>query len=210
MKTENLINALVNHAKPVKRLSSPPVRFLRWLIAVMFCLGAGILLFGLRPDLHSVAFAPSFSFQALFVFGLALLSALSAFLLSVPDKKNLWLDTLPIVTGVALAGTLLWGIFGSDSTHAGLGFTCIRDIVVLGLLPGALLFFMLMQAAPLRLGKVGFFAMLSVGALGAFGTQFICKNDDPLHILLWHYLPVLVLGAVGIMLGNIFLRWEKS
>lgn len=210
MKTENFINALVNQAEPVKRLRSPTIRFLRWLIAAMFCLGGEILLLGLRSDLHSVAFTPRFSFQALLICGLALLSALSAFLLSVPDKKNPALDALPIVTGVAWAGALLLGIFGSDSANAGLGFTCIRDIVALGLLPGALLFFMLMQAAPLRLGKVGFFAMLSVGALGAFGTQFICKNDDPLHILLWHYLPMLVLGGAGIMVGRILLRWEKS
>ena len=59
---------------------------------------------------------------------------------------------------------------------------------------------MLRRAAPLEPGRVGVFA-----ALGAAGIQFICMNDDPLHALLWHWLPVVVAGAAGVVLGRLVL-----
>jgi len=65
---------------------------------------------------------------------------------------------------------------------------------------------MLRKAAPLNLEKTGMLSVLSVGALGAFGTQFICTIDSPLHFLLWHFIPVLIIGLLGVFLGKLFLK----
>lgn len=51
---------------------------------------------------------------------------------------------------------------------------------------------------------------LSVAAFGALGTQLICQNDDLLHILLWHVIPVIAIGSAGAVLGQLLLRWERK
>ena len=209
MKTDDLIQELAKDSKPVKRIPSIGTRFLRWLFASVLCLGVGITLFGIRSDIESAATQFNFSVQVLFSFCLAILSALSAFILSVPDRHNPWLDRVPIATLGLWFFIILWSFLFSENSRAGFGVGCMRDLIVLGFLPGALLFFMLRQAAPVQKGKTGFFAALAIASLGAMGTQFICHSDNPLHVLLWHFFPVLLVGSLGFFLGRLLLRWES-
>lgn len=209
MKTEDFIHEIAEGSRPVRQLDSPVVRFVRWSLISFLCLGVGLAVFGVRPDLESVVQTPSFFLQGFFALSLAVLSALSAFILSVPDKRKPWLHIVPGTTLVLWLGVIVQVFITSNGIHGGLGLSCIRDIVVLGLLPGAFLFLMIGKAAPLKIGRVGLLAGLSVAALGALGTQFICRNDDPLHILLWHYVPVLLLGGIGFFLGRLILKWER-
>lgn len=128
----------------------------------------------------------------------------------MPDQNRPLLSIVPIVCALLWVTAIGYSFVSAQSIVGGIGLNCIRDIVVLGLLPGALLFFMIKKAAPLGLGKVGAFAALSVAALGAVGTQFICTNDDPLHALIWHYVPVLLLGWLGVVIGRRLLNWTDS
>lgn len=209
MKTEQLIHELVKESEAIERNQRPIVRFCRWFLVSLLCVTTGIAVLGLRPDLESVVWTPTFFLQAFFTLGLATLSALSAFIFSVPDKKKIWLNAVPGVTLALWLGVIGRALFSSADVRAGMGLSCVRDIVILGLFPGVFLFVMLRQAAPLKLGKVGVLAALSVAGLGAIGTQFICTNDDPLHILLWHHVPVLILGGTGVFLGRLVLKWDR-
>lgn len=205
MKTENLIKQLVLACKPIKRLDSPASRFFRWLLVSVFFVVAATLLFGLRPDLGLASMRIGFALQALSASGLAVLSALSAFILSVPDRKRPWLAMVPVITLVLWLATIANGFLLVENVRGGIGLSCVRDIVLFALLPGLLLFRMLRRAAPLEPGRVGVLAALGVAALGAAGIQFICMNDDPLHTLLWHWLPVSLAGAAGLAIGRMIL-----
>lgn len=210
MKTDDLILQLAKDAVPVRRLKVPFVRFCRWLGASFLCLAAGVAVFGWREDLVAVGYKPGFILQGILILGLVILSAFSAFVLSVPDRKKTCVDVIPLLTLFLWFVVISYSCFTSETFPTGMGFSCAKDILVLGLIPGALLFLMIRRAAPLQLGKVGAFCALSVAGLGALGTQFICSNDNPLHVLMWHYTPVLILGAVGMLLGRWFLTWNHD
>ncbi len=209
MKTEHLIEKLIQTNRPVKRLTTPVLSFLKWAFVSMLCMGVGVSLFGLISDLESVVFQNGFTFQFLCSLMLALMSALSAFILSVPDEEKTWVNILPLATLALWLLSISQSFYFNEIIKGGIGVNCVRDIVVLSIVPAALLFAMLRRAAPLNKGKVGTFAALSVASLGALGTQFICHNDDPLHLILWHYLPVLFIGFSGFFLGKFLLNWER-
>ncbi|MBI2605071.1 MAG: DUF1109 family protein [Deltaproteobacteria bacterium] len=210
MKTEKLIEELVLASKPVKRLDSPVSRFSRWLLFSISCVTAATLLCGLRSDLSLAIGRAGFSLQAVSALGLAVLSALSAFILSVPDRKRLWLWAIPLITLVLWFGAIGREFLVAENVQGGIGFSCARDIVLFALLPGMLLFWMLRRAAALEPGRVGVLAALAVAALGAAGIQFICMNDDPLHALLWHWLPVALVGGAGFAIGRVMLGKTTS
>jgi hypothetical protein len=39
--------------------------------------------------------------------------------------------------------------------------------------------------------------------------RFACPNEQPAHLLVWHYLPVLAFAIVGVGLGQILLKRKK-
>ena len=209
MKTEDLISSLSEKNTPAPEIRPPFARFVLWLLAALFSVGAGIAVFGLRHDHGDLLSDPVHIAQSIFSMLLAASSALSAFFLSVPDRSRRWTTVVPA------GGAFLWliaivvSLYGTEHADGGLGFSCVRDILVLAAPPGLVLFIMLRRAAPLRPGKVSLFAALAVAALGALGTQFICTNDDPLHILIWHYVPVFVVGWFGVALGHKILKWRS-
>ena len=93
-------------------------------------------------------------------------------------------------------------LFTERNIHGGHGLVCIRDIIVFGALPGIVLLMMLRKGATLYGEWAGSFAILAVSALGALGTQFICKNDNSFHVLLWHFLPVAIFSVIGFLVGR--------
>ena len=211
MKTDDLIASLGDEATPVKPLPSPRTRYLRWLGAALLCLGAGMAVLGLRPDLAERLTSWAFVLQAVLTFGLGLLSAAAAFVLSVPSTRDSrWLRRLPLaVLGLWLILLVTLAIrFPAEAGIAGWGFPCVRDIVILGLLPGAFLFFMIARAAPLMVRWTGMLVAMSAAGLGAFASHMLCANDAFLHVIAWHLLPVSVIGIAGVGLGRLLRRWE--
>jgi hypothetical protein len=86
----------------------------------------------------------------------------------------------------------------------------VRNIVVLGVPIGALMYRMMSTAAPLRTSAAGWLASLSAFAAGDLATRFICRHDQALHALAWHFLPVLVMGGTGVVLGRVLRRWQGA
>lgn len=206
VKTDDLIKRLSESSLPSKALPSHSARCLRWMSGAMLCTFVGVALFGFRPDLHEQVFTPAFLIQAIFLAVASILSALSAFAFSVPGEGK------PGRVGWMLSSILFWvlflvvSIFTTGNFLSGVGLSCIRNIVVLGAIPGFALFMMIRAAAPLKIELTGVLGALAAAGLGALGTQFICKNYNPLHILLWHFVPVVFLGFLGALLGRLIYR----
>jgi hypothetical protein len=203
MTTEALIRQLARQATPVTPTPHPLVRFRRFFLAAAICVALGVAQLGVRADLASRWRSPLFLVQAILLWGLAALSARAAFLLSVPDRRSRWLAGLPgaALVGWAafLAGSALWG----HPVEAGVGLKCVRNLLLLSAAPGLLLYVLLRSAAPLQTGATGLLAALSVAALADGGTLFLCRRDDVLHVLGWHFLPVLAVSGAGIWLGRL-------
>jgi len=179
----------------------------------MLCVATGVVLMGLRPDVLRGTTTLQFALNCVAILLIAALSAFAAFKMSVPDTARsvlvriapLWAVFIWLVL-LATQGRLVFTP-GPHHYSAGPGLRCIRDILVLGAIPGAFLFFLVRRAAPVALGWSGLLVMLSLASIGALGLQFTCTNDDPLHLFAWHFLPVLLVAVSGVVLGRRLLRW---
>jgi hypothetical protein len=214
MKTNDFIKQLSSDVKPVKRLASPGKRFFIWFLASFFSISLGISLMGIRSDFSQALMNPRFVLETLAILAIAILAAAGAFMMSVPGMGSRpiirWLLIIPSIAWPLSLAYRLYTIYSQANSFAFIfdyGFGCIRDIFLLGILPGSFLFFMLKTAAPLRLSWTGALATLSAAAIAAVGVQFTCSADSPVHIFLWHVLPVIVIGVAGIGLGKHLLRW---
>jgi hypothetical protein len=98
----------------------------------------------------------------------------------------------------------------ASDPHEGYGWKCLRNIGVLAVPLGALMYCMISRLAPLRTGTAGWLAALSAAAAADLATRFICRNDHALHALVWHFIPVLVLGGAGVAVGRAVFRWETA
>lgn len=209
MNTEEMIRALAREAPRVKRSAQPFVMFLTWSAIGGFYLAVGILLIGTRSDLAQVWRQSEFLIHTLLVLGVTALAAAAAFGMSIPNRESPRTVWIP---AIALAAWLVWlasAFVVSGDAHAGQGLKCVRNIVVLGVPIGALMYWMMSTAAPLRTSAAGWLASLSAFAAGDLATRLICRHDQASHALVWHFLPVLVLGGSGVVLGRVLLSLAR-
>ena len=181
----------------------PVVHLGVWLAASVLLIGAGTLAIGLRADLPSALKSTGFQAECSLTLSLALASTLAAFSLSVPNRRALWTSLLPAMAFALWAARILFMATSENRLELGNGLPCLRDIAMLSLVPGGLLFFMLSRGAPLRIGTVGFYAASGVAALSCLATEFLCRNENPLHTLVWHFLPVLAASVAGLGIGRL-------
>lgn len=210
MNTDELIGKLVRETRPVHRSSRPIVLFAKWSTIGLLYLAAGILVIGTRDDLASVWRDTAFVVHTLVVLALTVLAATAASAVSIPDRPQRF---LAMSSGIAVAAWLAWLIIAlvtAGEPHAGHGWKCLRNIVVLGVPLGTLMYYLINRAAPLRAGTAGWLAALSAAAAANLATRFICRNDHALHALIWHFLPVFVFGCIGVVLGRVLFRWDAA
>ncbi|MCX6118162.1 MAG: NrsF family protein [Proteobacteria bacterium] len=202
MNTDDLITQLSNESEPVNPVDSPLKNLIKWSLVSLFCLSGAFALFGIRDDYYSAMLKPEVIIQVIFMVVLAISSALSAFLLSIPDVHKTATKVTPLLT---LAG---WGLYlfikilMGDGGEIGSGFSCIRDIAFLGLPIAAMILFIVRVQAKFNLFLTSIFAGLSAAALGAISAQFICHNDAILHLFFWHYLPVVGISLLAVFIGK--------
>ena len=208
MSTEDLIGRLVRDTRPVKRSSGPRVLFAKWSAIGLLYLAAGVLMIGTRDDLAKMWHESGFIVHTLLVLGVTVLAATAAFRVSIPDHQQ---EFLVKSSAIALAAWLAWlvsALVAASESHPGYGWRCLRNIVVLAIPLGMLTYYMISKAAPLRTGTAGWLAALSAAAAADLATRFICRNDHGLHALIWHFIPVVVLGCIGVVLGRVVFRWD--
>jgi len=210
MSTENLIADLVRDFQPVIRASRPGVLFAKWSAVSLLYVAIGTLFIGTRNDLAEMWSELDSIVHTLLVLSVAVLAATIAFKASIPDRAQRFLIMSLFVALTAWFAWIVIAVVTAGEPHAGHGWKCVRNIVVIALPLGALMYSMISRAAPLRTGTVGWLAALSAAAAADFATRFICRNDHAVHSLIWHFLPVLALSCAGVLLGRVAFRWEGA
>jgi len=214
VETSDLIKSLSREVKPVKRLPSPHWRFFAWLFLASASVLTGILLMGPRGDLGARFNEWSFWIECATLFVATVVSAYAAFLMSVPGMTlSRWLRLTPLLSLIfwlaLLSYRILNGHLSGDpkSITCSASSICMQDILLLAWLPSAILIIMIRRAAPIRLALNGLLILLASGAVAALGTQFVCCDSSPMHALLWHFIPVIVVTLAGLWAGKKFLHW---
>jgi hypothetical protein len=206
MKSNELIQNLSLNLQPVKSVKYGLKEYSFALLAGLFSTLAGIALTGLRSDIQNIVLTASFITQSLALILLAILSTVSALQMSIPSLTKSVSQNIVLGTLAFWVMTLLYLLINSNSPFAGWGFSCSTEILLNSVVPAAVIFFMVSKAATLNRISTGWLILTAGAAFGAIATQFSCNSDDALHLLVWHTLPVVVIGLVGTLIGKFILK----
>jgi len=212
MNTEELIAELSQNSTPVRRLANPWKRFGCWFaITAGFLLTTTVLSMGIRPDIMSRVQDPVFILELTLVTAFAASAGAACLWLAVPGGDHVWARRLPWALFVLLLGYWGWQLaslpMAAILEYRQVFTECVVELLLLTLVPGILLFFMMRRAATTH-----YFLAGSLGALAVAGFSYLClrlaePTDDLMHLLLWHFIPTLLVGLMGVLAGRLFLRW---
>jgi hypothetical protein len=205
-----LIDKLAQEGAAVKIAPHPYSLCLKWLGWALAYLGLALALSGLRPDVMAKFQQPLFAVEIVMLFGLLIAASLSAALLAYPDLYG--------KRGTAFAPAILFALFflliffawQADSPPAPLpahSFECTISITLVALLPALWTFYALRRYASTHSRAAGAVALLMAFSVGALWLRLHEVNDSIIHLIQWHYLPMIAFSAAGMWLGKRVLKW---
>ena len=206
------INRLAAECKPAAPAPVPARAVALWL--ALSC-GVSLLLtlmMELREDL------PTQLGQSLFLAEIAVLTALvisscvSAVWLAFPDlRQQRWVVLLPLPLLTLYICMLIYRLLVPAATLPPIGeihgTACSICITLFALLPGLTLFRIMRRYATTRPCAAGALALLASASIGHLALKFAEANDSVPHLLVWHMVPIILLGLLGGWLGRKFLSW---
>jgi hypothetical protein len=217
---ERLIRDLATDLAPVRRLRPPSVRALAWLAVVV----ATAIVLAMIADLsalgHRLIAAPDMWLAVTGSALTAILAAIAAFQLSLPDARRAWaLLPLPaallwiVASGVGCLRA--WFVPGTHAADLSEARDCLIFIVGLSVPLSALLIIMLRRACPLQPGLTAGIAGLASAAAAATLLNFFHPFDAAATDLAVHIFAVaLVIVAnqafSGRLLANNFSRSDVT
>jgi hypothetical protein len=179
---EHLIRNLANDLVPVRRLRSPTVRALSWL-GVVALVGAALARFADLPALETrLSGAPDMWLAVIGSVLTAVLAALAAFQLSLPDANRAWvLLPLPAAMLWIIASGLgclrVWFVPGTHVAELNDARDCLIFIIGISIPLSALMFVMLRRACSLEPGLTAVSAGLATAAAAATLLNFFHPFD---------------------------------
>lgn len=197
---ERLIRDLAAELAPVRRLASPGVRALGWLAVVAAIAVALATVADLAALWHRLAGATDMWLAALGSAATAILAAMAAFELSLPDARRAW-ALLPLPAAllwIAASGAGCLRTWLAPDTHvADLSEArdCLLFIVGLSVPLSALLILMLRRACSLQPGLTAAVAGLAAAAAAATLLNFFHPFDAAATDLTVHA------GAVALVIA---------
>lgn len=206
MNSHQFIDQLTNNLKPVSTVNRPASSLGIFVFISFSWLVLGIFYIGFRTDLSIVIDQFSFWFATLLILLIALASGITSLIISIPDRYNRFVYIVPVTSAFLCFGSLIFSMISSDHHHIGEGLYCVRDILLFSIVPTFLLIRMVSKGSVLQRKVAGAFSLLSGTAIGAFGTQFTCRDEFGLHLFVWHFLPVAIFVLTGYLLGKIIFR----
>jgi hypothetical protein len=208
--TDRLVEQLAAGVTPVRRLLDPTQRAALWTAAAAVCVLIGVLHFGVRRDLATIWYTAGFLLRVGLLVATMWLAVVTSFRLAVPGRDTgAWSRWWPIVglgalMAVAAAELVAGALFG----HAGSplrGWSCMRKVAFVGAVPAAMAVAMIHRAAALEPRWTALLGVLAAGAAGGLTSELACPINAPVHIFLWHVLPVAVSAGVGAIAGSLLL-----
>lgn len=167
---------------------------------------------GFRPDIAVKWTQPLYLMELTGMFATAVTAAIAASFLALPDiGQRPWIRFVPFVPLIILAGWLLHGITAGNAMPLiecikMQRYQCIWLLMLFSILPGIFMFVTIQKAAPTRCCWAGSMAGLSVSSFGYILLRLISVSDDPTLLLVWHFIPVMLVTIIGMVAGKFYLR----
>jgi hypothetical protein len=205
-----LIDKLARDGTAVKPAPHPYMLSLEWMGWAAAYLLVSLTISGLRPDLASKFHEPWFVAEIAALFGIFVATSLSASLLSFPDIHQMRRIAFAPVFTFALFVLVMLFAWRADNPPAPLpihSFQCTLGITMLSLLPAAWIFYVMRKFASTHYHLAGCCALLFAFSIGAIWLRLYEVNDSIMHVIEWHYLPMIAFGLIGLWLGKVILKW---
>lgn len=207
MRNHNLIDQLTTDLKAVKAVSPLRNTFAWFGISLTF-VAIALMMMPLR-QIWQIIEQPMAVISGVWFLVNAGFLAFTANILGMPGQKNQRLVlSISFAIYLLLIGVLLGAAITVKSPVALSGMDCIVGVTALSAMPLIFFFGMVKKLAPTSPWLMGLLVGLSTCALGAFGIAFSCANEDPLHLLIFHFIaPAIFLGGFGALVGRTLLKW---
>lgn len=210
MDNKDFIKKIVSEHKTIKQCFSIQARLGIWLSCILLFSILAVNFDILRADIYTVIFDLNFFLACISLLGSSISLAYLALILSIPGKQSKFTNKLTIlnliIIGLTLGITFYIHPNPFSQSDIGASIHCSSSLVFLSLIPGIALFFLMKIAAVQACRLASFLMFLAAGAFGAFILQISCMADSPLHIFLYHLLPVLLIGSFGIVVAKKIFR----
>ncbi|MFM8801141.1 MAG: NrsF family protein [Tagaea sp.] len=207
--TEKLIDALSGNLRPVRPLDPPMVRAGRFLAFAAVCLGAIVLLYGVKPLFLARLDEPAFLVPWLASILTGIAATIAVFHLAVPGAPRFvfWLPVPPLAVWLATLGAgCLEELLAHGAAHLETSWHCVQVIVQTSVPLGLVLGWMLRRAAPLAPVATGALAALAVAAFASATLETFHSLQTATMLLLWHVTSVGAMTAIGAAAGKRTLR----
>jgi hypothetical protein len=207
---DELINKLAKDGTAVKPAHHPVLLSLEWITVAVFYLAVALMISGLRTDLMAKLHEPWFAVEIALLVGIVFATSLSAALLSFPDLHQMRRVVLvPAITFVLFALVMFLALRAdSPPTPPPMhSFECTLSITMLAVLPAVWIFFVMRKFASTHQYWAGGIAMLAAFSVGALWLRLHEQTDSIMHVIEWHYLPMIFIGLLGMWLGKLILKW---
>lgn len=211
--SDDLIARLSADLKPVRRMAMARLLIGATLLSAIVAVVAMNMWLGMRPDMDSAMATMNFWTKFTYTLVVALLGGVATLALARPDGRISW----PWYVALGLLALLVIGAFNQlftadpdDMMPLIMGTSSLQSIpriVVLALpvLFGAIL--ALRRLAPRNPTLAGFAAGIMAGGVGGWIYTFACAETGMMFLAIWYTLGMLLVGAIGAVLGRWLLRW---
>jgi hypothetical protein len=209
--TDELIVRLSSNLTPVRPMAMQRLLLGALLASSLVAISAMLVLLGMRPDMASAPSTMTFWTKFAYTLGLVLLGLAATLVLARPEGRTNW----PWLAALTLLALLLVGAMfqlarADDMMPLVMGSSirrCLTYTVLLGLpvLLAALL--ALRRMAPTKPTLAGFAVGIMAGGTGAWIYSFACTETGMMFLALWYTLGIVIVGALGAVLGRYLLRW---
>jgi hypothetical protein len=205
--TRELIDTLVECATPVQRLRPPLVRSMLWLVFAGLVIALIVMEHGLRPDLALRLHQPAFAITTAAALATGILSAVAAFVISLPDRSRWWL-LLPMPALAVWISTIGYGCLtdwvslGPEGVRFGEELRCFSILVLTSVPLTIALAVMLRYAAMLRAGAVATTGGLAIAAITASALPLFHSHDATAMILIWNLGTALLITGITSVFGR--------
>lgn len=207
-----LVDELAADLKPVRRVAPPLVSAALWL-AVVLAFAIGLAVFAdLKAMAHRLMAAPDMWLAVLGSSLTAVLAAIAAFELDLPDRSPRWgllpLPAFALWIGASGMGCARgWLLPGTQTVSMVETMDCLRFIIALSVPLSGLIFLMLRRGYSLYPSLTGGLAGLAVASAAATLLNFFHPFDAAVTDLAVHAAAVGLVVTVNNWVGRRLLGW---
>jgi len=206
----DLIGQLAQEGGAVKPAPHPLALSLKWMALTVGYLLLLLLVKGVRADLAAALQNPWYIIELVALVAVFVATSVSAALLSFPDlyqmRRTVWIP-MALFGVFAVVLFMAWRADMPPAPFPVHGIECTLAIIAASILPGAGLLYAMRQLASTHFQWAGSIALLNAFSVGALWLRLQEQNDSILHVLQWHYLPMIGFGILGLWVGKIVLKW---